>query len=45
MLEKNEEFLGWAECFHRNSADSACPNTAKGIFVSFQEAFDIFRPL
>ena len=43
MLDKNEDFLVLAECFQRNSAESACPNTAKGIFVGFQEAFDIFR--
>ncbi|XP_078382048.1 uncharacterized protein LOC144664720 [Oculina patagonica] len=44
-LDKSEDFVHFAECFQSNSAESACPNTAKGIFVSFQEAFDIFRPL
>ena len=42
-LDESEDFVEMAECFQRNSAQSACPNTAKGIFVSFQQAFDIFR--
>ena len=44
-LDESEDFLETLECFQSNSAESACPNTAKGIFVSFQEAFDMFRPL
>ena len=44
-IEDNEDFVQLVECFQRNSAGSACPNTAKGKFVSFQEARDIFRPL
>ncbi|XP_078382374.1 uncharacterized protein LOC144665072 [Oculina patagonica] len=44
-LDKSEDFVQFAECFQSNSAESACPNTAKGIFVSFQEAFDVFRSL
>ena len=31
------------ECFQKNSAGSACPNTAKGIFVSLNEVKDIFH--
>ena len=44
--EKPDESEGLAElleCFQRNSAGSACPNTAKGIFVSSDEARDLFR--
>ncbi|KAL9962928.1 hypothetical protein ACROYT_G032083 [Oculina patagonica] len=40
----SEDFVELAECFQRNSAESACSNTAKGIFVSFDEARDMFRP-
>ena len=43
ILDESEEFSEMLECFQRNSKGSACPNTAKGIFVNFQEARDIFR--
>jgi len=47
QLESREmdNFVEMLECFQRNSAGSVCPNTAKGIFVSFQEARNMFRPL
>ena len=44
-LEENDDFLDLVECFQRNSKESTCPNTAKGIFVNFQEARDLFGPL
>jgi len=44
-LEESDESIKLVECFQRNSKESTCPNTAKGIFVSFQEARDMFGPL
>ena len=32
------------ECFLRNSVDSACPNTAKGMFVNFELTERFLRP-
>ena len=40
-----DNFVEMLECFQKNSAGSVCPNTAKGKFVSFQEAHNMFRPL
>jgi len=47
QLESREmdNFVEMLECLQRNSAGSVCPNTARGIFVSFQEARNMFRPL
>ncbi|KAL9962933.1 hypothetical protein ACROYT_G032088 [Oculina patagonica] len=42
-LDGSKDFVEMVECFQRNSAESACPNTAKGIFVSFDEAQDMFK--
>ncbi|KAL9962940.1 hypothetical protein ACROYT_G032098 [Oculina patagonica] len=44
-LEGSEDFVEMVKCFQSNSAESACPNSAKGIFVNFQEALNIFRRL
>ena len=44
-LEESDDFLDLVECFQRNSKESTCPNTAKGIFVNFQEASNLFGPL
>ena len=32
-----ENWDGILECFERISAGSACPNTAKGIFINFEQ--------
>ncbi|XP_078382373.1 uncharacterized protein LOC144665071 [Oculina patagonica] len=42
-LGGSEDFVEMVECFQRNSAESACSNTAKGIFVSFEEARGMFK--
>ena len=44
-LKETDDFIDLVECFQRNSKESTCPNTAKGIFVNFQEARDMFGPL
>ena len=44
-LEDSYVFIGLVECFQSNSKESTCPNAAKGIFVNFQEARDMFGPL
>ena len=41
--DETESFYEIWECFQKNSAGSACPNTAKGIFVSLNEVKDIFH--
>ncbi|KAL9962950.1 hypothetical protein ACROYT_G032108 [Oculina patagonica] len=44
---KQEEAEDWDEilqCFQRNSVGSACPNTAKGIFVNFEQSRRFLRP-
>ena len=40
-----DNFVEMLKCFQKTSAGSVCPNTAKGIFVSFQEARNMLRPL
>ena len=42
---ETDEFFEQLECIQRNSAGSACPNIAKGIFVSSQEVGDLFKRL
>ena len=44
-LEESDDFINLVECFQRNSKESTCPNAAKGIFVNFQEARDMFGHL
>lgn len=44
-LEETDDFINLVECFQRNSKESTCPNAAKGIFVNFQEARDMFGHL
>ena len=44
-LEETDDFINLVECFQRNSQESTCPNAAKGIFVNFLEARDMFGPL
>ena len=42
---QTDDFVEQLECFQRNSVGSACPNIAKGIFVSSQEVGDFFKRL
>ena len=44
-LAETDEFVELLECFERNSAGSACPNTAKGIFIISEEAGNLFKRL
>jgi len=42
---ETDEFVELLECFQRNSAGSACPNIARGIFVSSEKARDLPKRL
>lgn len=44
-LAETDEFVELLECFERNSAGSACPNIAKGIFISSEEAGNLLKHL
>lgn len=44
-LAETDEFVELLECFERNSAGSACPNIAKGIFISSEEAGNLLKRL
>ena len=40
-----DDFVEQLECLQRNSAGSACPNIAKGIFVSSEDTGDLRKGL
>ena len=40
-----DDFVEMLECLQRNSAGSACPNAAKGIFASPEEVGDLIKSL
>ena len=40
---ETDDFVEMLECFQRNSAGSACPNAAKGIFASPEEVGDLIK--
>ena len=40
-----DDFVVQSECFQRNSAGSACPNIAKGIFVTSEEVGNLLKRL
>ena len=42
---ETEDWVHSLECFQRNSAGSACPNAAKGIFASSEEVGDLLKHL
>ena len=42
---ETDDFVEVLECFQRNSAGNACPNIAKGVFVSSEEAMDLPKRL
>ena len=44
-LTETDDFVAMLECFQRNSAGSACPNAAKGIFASPEEVGDLLKSL
>ena len=43
-IEESDDFIELLKCFQRNSAGSACPNTAKGIFVNYEQTRRFLNP-